>query len=731
MTSDTTNLSRRGFLQTVGASALVLTFPTSIRAEEKASPDGSSTATITNWLRIDRDGTVTISSANPEIGQGVETSLPMLVAEELDVAWEKVRVETAPLDGSRFGRQMTGGSRAVNARWKELRQVGAAARAMLVSAAAKELGVSTAALETELGHVVHEASGRKLAYGSLVSAASKLPVPAFDKVTLKARKDFRIIGHGRPQYASRAIVTGAPLFGVDVMRPGMLYATYEKSGVPGAEVASADLEAARAVKGVTHAFIVKGSQDVDRMLPGVAVVADTWWAAMKGRRQLKTTWAKHATQSQSSESFAQQAKALGASNPQEQARTDGDTRAALDAANKKLRAVYQYAFVAHATLEPMNCTAHFADGKLEMWAPTQFPEAGRNMVAKLLGMSVDDVTVHFVRSGGGFGRRAANDFMAEAAWIAREVGVPVQLLWSREDDFRHDTYRPGGFHFLQAGLDENGKLSAWDAHFVTFDAPGRFAGSTDMPANQFPAGFVPNFRQGISRMKLGHACGALRAPRANVLAFVSQSFIDEIAHAAAADPLQFRLDLLGQNDVVGEGRNAYGAGRMRRVLSEVRKMSGWDERRRKLPERSGLGVAFQYSHRGYFAEVVQVAVSPRGVPKVEKVWVAADVGSQIVNPTGALNQVQGAVIDGLSVALYQKITFRDGAVVQGNFHDYRLLRMSEAPPVEVRFVESANEPTGLGEPGLPPAIPALANAIFDATGVRIRELPIDTTKLKV
>ena len=380
----------------------------------------------------------------------------------------------------------------------------------------------------------------------------------------------------------------------------------------------------------------------------------------------------------------------------------------------------------------MNCTARYEGGTVELWAPTQFPETGRDEVAALLGLRPDEVTVHFTRSGGGFGRRAANDFMREAAWIARELpGTPVQLIWSREDDLRHDVYRPGGFHALKAGLDEKGRLIGWDAHFATYDAPGYFAANVArMPPAQFPAGFVRDFRQGVSRMPLGHRLGPMRAPRANTLAFVMQSFVDELAHAAGADPLQFRLDLLGQEEVVGEGRLSYGAGRMRRALEAVRELSDWDRRRADLPARTGLGVAFQYSHQGFFAEVVQASVGPDGVPKVEQVWVAADVGSQIVNPLGAVNQVQGAVLDGLSTALFQEITLADGAVEQGNFHQFRMLRMAEAPPVEVHFVDNDEPPSGLGEPALPPVAPALTNALFQATGVRIRSLPIDTDLLK-
>ncbi len=555
-------------------------------------------------------------------------------------------------------------------------------------------------------------------------------MPALTSLTLKDPKDFRIIGQAKAQYETAKIVTGQPLFGVDTLLPGMLYATYEKAPVVAAKVASTDLAAAQSFKGVHKAFVVEGTSNVDGLLPGVAVVADTWWAAMKGRQRLNTKWADHPTSAQNSAGYAKRALELSGAKPQRTARNDGDVAKAMAGAAKVVEAAYTYPFVAHAPLEPMNCTARYQDGKMELWAPTQFPEPGRQLVAKTLGIAAENVIVHVTRSGGAFGRRAINDFMVEAAWIAREAGAPVQLIWSREDDLRHDAYRPGGFHFFKAGLDASGNLVAWQQHFVTYDAPGEFGkSSTDLPQGEFPAGFVSNLRQDVTAMPLGIPQGPLRAPRSNMMAYVMHGFIDELAHAAGADPVAFRLDLLGEAETVGQGPSAYGAARMRACLQTVAERSGW-ARRAELPKRTGMGVAFQYSHRGYFAEVVQVTVSEEGVPKVDKVWVVGDVGSHIVNPSGALNQVQGAVIDGLSVALFQKITIENGAVVESNFNNYRLIRMSEAPPVDVHFLKTSYPPTGLGEPALPPVIPALTNAIFAATGVRLRDLPIDNRLLK-
>lgn len=714
--------SRRDVLAGAG---LVLSFTVACKAG--AAEAGGARGKLNAYVRVAPDNSVTIVSKNPEVGQGVKTMLPMLIAEELDVDWSQVRTEQAMNDFATYGRQFAGGSMATPLHWDELRRVGAAARMMLVAAAAQGWGVPATECTTASGVVHHAGSKRKATYGSLATKAAQITVPDLKTVPVKDPKDYKIIGQPLRQVDTDAIVTGKPLFGIDVVVPGMLYATYEKAPVFGAKVAGADLAAAKGVKGVRDAFVVEGGTALDGLLPGVAVVADSWWAARKGRDQLNTRWVEHPTAAQSSAAFAAKAVELSKAAPGKTERNDGDVEAALKGAAKTVEAAYAYPFISHANLEPQNCTAHFKDGKVEIWAPTQNPEPGRQLVAKTLGIAPEAVSIHMVRGGSGFGRRLMNDYMVEAAWISKQAGAPVKLLWTREDDMRHDFYRPAGWHFLKGGVNAAGDVVGWHDHFVTLGENGTAARSAGMSPTEFPARFVPNYRYDLSMMPCGVPTGPLRAPGSNAIAFVVQSFIDELAHAAGADPVAFRLKLLGDKPMVGEAPSGYAAGRMAAVVKLAAEKSGWG---RTLPKGSGLGIAFHYSHLGYFAEVAEVAVAPDGAIKVVKVWVAADVGRQIINPFGALNQVEGSVLDGLSGALHQKITIENGAAVESNFTDYGLMRINEAPPIETHFIKSDNSPTGLGEPALPPIVPALCNAIFAATGKRIRQLPIDTTMLK-
>ena len=679
------------------------------------------------FIRIAASGAVTVVAKNPEIGQGIKTMLPMLVAEELDVPWESITIEQADSDPARYGAQFAGGSTATPNNWEPLRRAGATGRHMLVAAAAQALGVPAAELTTSGGAVHHHASRRRLGYGALAARAATMPVPDAASVRLKDPKDFTIIGRAIPGVDNAKVVTGQPLFGLDVVVPGMLHAVYEKSPVFGAQVERANLDEVRALPGVKQAFVVKGGSDLAGLLDGVAILGDTWWAAKSARQKLRVTWREHPTAAQSTASFRAEADRLFAAPPRLVPHSIGDVDAALKTGTV-VEAEYEYPFLAHVPLEPQNCTARWTDGRLEIWAPTQNPQSGRALVSSTLGVKPEDVTVHMMRCGGGFGRRLNNDYMVEAARIAREAGVPVKLVWTREDDVRHDFYRPAGFHHFAGAVDPNGRLTAWKAHFVTFGEGERFAPSAQMSPSEFPAYFVPNHQLGVSTMPLGVPTGFLRAPVSNGVAFVVQSFLDELAHAARKDPVQFRRDLLAAFSpppVPPDARRAPSTldpERMRGVLDLVAEKSGWGTR--ALPRGTGMGVAFHFSHRGYFAEVVQATVTREGKLGVDRVWVAGDVGSHVINPSGAINQVQGAVLDGISEALAQEITIGKGATMQSNFHDFPLLRLAQAPPVEVFFRTSDNAPTGMGEPALPPVVPALTNAIFAATGKRIRSLPL-------
>lgn len=725
----TTSLNRRSFLRVTAIAGGGMLLGLYAHREAVAGQLQQTAPLLPEaFIRIASDGAVTIMSKNPEIGQGIKNSLPMIIADELDVDWSDVTVEQADFDPGLYGLQLAGGSTATPVNWEPLRLVGAGARQMLLSAAAQTWNVLAEECSTSSGVVTHEATDRSMTYGELAGLASTLNPPDMEAVPLKDPDDFTIIGRPHPGVDNRALVRGEPIFSIDFELPGMLSAVFERCPVDGGRVRTVNLDEIRLMQGVRNAFVVEGGERMTnspggahRLLPGVAIVADSWWQARAARANLRVTWDAGENAAGSSEEFSRIAEDLGAQAPGEWVTENGDVDAALTDAVQVIEAAYSYPFISHAQLEPQNCVARFEDGRMEIWAPSQFPAPSQQLVATTLGIDPSDITIHLMKTGGGFGRRLVGDFMVETAWIAREAGAPVKLLWSREDDMAHDFYRPGGFHFFKGGLDAEGGLVAWRDHFVTYGDGERYVTGANMNGQEFPSGLVPNFALGATMMPTGVPTGLLRAPGSNALGYVIESFVDELAAAAGADPVNFRLDIMSRNPRGGGG---YESARMAAVLERVSEKSGWSGRGSLGPDRS-MGVATYFSHRGYFAEVVDVNVDSDKRVRVNKVWVVADVGSQIVNPSMAVNQCQGAVIEGLSQTMAWEITIEAGQAVESNFNRYQPVRMAQSPPeIDVEFIRTDNIPTGLGEPALPPVPPAVCNAIFQINGERIRSLPL-------
>ncbi|MDP3740584.1 MAG: molybdopterin-dependent oxidoreductase [Hyphomonadaceae bacterium] len=702
---------------------------------------------INVFVAISPDNTIRIMAKNPEVGQGIKTMLPMLIAEELDADWTKVTVEQADADQTRYGSQIAGGSFATPNHWTPHRQVGATARYMLIQAAAAKWGVPAAELTTGPSVVKHAASNRTISYGDLAKDAAAIPAPAkeiIDALKLKDAKDYRIIGKSVKNWDTPRIARGEPIFGIDISVPGMKYAHFTKCPVFAGKVVSANIDEIQALPGVTDCFVVKQvGTDLMGLMDGVAIVGDDWWTVKEAaRNKLKVQWDEGATASMSTDGFRTQATTLVKGKPQSYLAPQGgtpvteaawtDANKAIDGAAKKVEAFYEYPFLVHAPLEPQNTTAHVkADGTIEIWSPTQNPGSSFPMIQAAVGVPRDKVTLHMVRGGGGFGRRLSSDFIVEAVAISKQAGnIPVKLLWTREDDVQHDPYRPGGWHSFRAGVDAKGAMVGMTNHFVSFTGGnGRPAPSADMAPTEFPHGFAPNIVYGQSLIAFGMPTGPLRAPRSNAVCFAYQSFLDEVALAGGKDPLQFRIDLLNSPTAPQpQGGRGFNPKRMADVMRIVGERSGWANRA-SLPKGTGMGCAFYYSHQGYFAQVAKVKVEQNGNWRVLKVWNVGDVGSQIINPTNAVNQVQGSIVDGVS-EMHQKITFKNGKTEQTNFFDMPLLRMNEAPQIDTHFNITDNSPTGLGEPALPPVLPAVANAMFAATGKRIRTLPVVNTELR-
>ena len=716
-------LSRRSILKLSGAAGagLVLAFSLTPSGAEAATAVAAKNFAPNVFLRVSPDGGIVIVSKGPEIGQGIKTAFPLIVAEEMDAAWADVRVEQAMINPAVYGRQSAGGSTSIPNAWDQLRRAGATARAMLISAAAKQWNVPASECTAADSKVIHAASGREATYGALAIKASALPVPDPTKLTLKSRGEYKLLGKRFTGVDNLAVVTGKPLFGIDLTLPGMVYAVYEKCPAVGGKVASANLDHIKTLPGVKDAFILEGNGVTSEVMPGVAIIADSTWSAFKAKRALQVVWDESGASKDSWTKSSAEAARIAKQAATQSIQKIGNVDEALKTAAKTVEAFYSYPFVSHATLEPQGCTAWFKGDEIELWVTSQTPERARTNVAKMLNMAEEKVVMHQLRAGGGFGRRLVNDPVSEAAAIAQRVNGPVKLTWTREDDMRHDFYRPGGFHQFTAGLDAAGKLVAWRDHFITFtsDGKGPVSGG-NIAATEFPAPLLANAEINQTMLPLKTPCGAWRAPRSNAIAFAVQSFIHELAVAAGRDHVEFLLEILGEpRHMPPQTTGALNTGRAAAVVKLAAEKSGWGT---PLPPGRGRGLAFHFSHAGHFAEVAEVSMDANKRITVHKVTVAGDIGP-IINMSGAENQCQGGVVDGLSTMLNLQIGIENGRILEGNFTEYPLLRMKDAPPVEVHFIQSEHPPTGVGEPALPPVAPAIANAVFAASGLRLRNMP--------
>ncbi|MGV3642515.1 MAG: molybdopterin cofactor-binding domain-containing protein, partial [Adhaeribacter sp.] len=694
--STSTNTSRRNFLKlgVLAGGGLMLGFNWSLPAGAAPVLEAAAAAPEFNsYLSIGTDGIITILSPNPEVGQNIKTSFPMIVAEELDADWTKVKVVQAMLDNKKFQRQVTGGSGAVPHSWMRLRTAGATARQMLMQAAANRWQVALSELSTAKGQVLHAASGRKIAYGELAAQAATLPVPT--DVKLKDRKDFKLIGKAVRNVENKAIATGKPMFGLDFYREGMLFAMVQRPKAFGLKLKSMDAAAAKAMPGIV---------DVVSFGNNVAIVGKSTWQVKKAREAVKIEYEKEGELESSSDHNRLFQEMLDSKDATVR-RKDGDVEEAFKKAAKVITSEYQCPFLPHNPLEPMNFFAHVRPDGVELVGPTQTPDSAKNTAAKITGLAPEQVTVQITRMGGAFGRRLMTDFVAEAVEVSKLVKAPVKVIWTREDDMTGGNYRPAVRYRFQAALDEKGNLIGYKLRGAGINA------GNSTRENNFPSGSVDNLLIDSVEHKSPITIAPWRAPITNFLAFAEQSFLDEVAQAAGKDPVQFRLELLDKAKKAPAGEIRYDIDRMRTVIETAAQKSEWGKKKGV-----SQGFSVYFSHASYVAQVGEV-VMQKGKPVLKKVIAVSDCG-EVVNLSGARQQVTGGIVDGLGHAMFGNLTFKEGMPEQNNFNSYRLIRMGEVPDVEVHFVDNGIAPTGLGEPALPPTGGAVANAFFKATGKR-------------
>lgn len=733
-------MNRRSFLKVSalagGGLMLELTLPVSAIAEELGTLVGSKE--LNAYIKIASDGQITIYSATPEMGQGIKTTLPMIIAEEMGAKWEDVVVLDAPIDTKTFGLQGAGGSTSVPRNFDIMRRMGASAREMLISAASESMEVNRNELEARDSMVVHT-SGDSLTFGQLAASAVRQPVPDPEMLSFKDPRSYTIIGKAIGSVDNLVIATGRSEFGIDVDVPGMKYASYTRCPRHGGTALSFNEAEIKALPGVVDAFIVgpdarSGLASMSFLVGlaelqgGIAIVGDDTWAVFDAKNKLKVKWGESNASSDDWEEMKQQGRQIAREATGEIRKDSAAVDAAFsDARNRQHEAFYQFPYVAHVCMEPMNCTVDFRPGKggeadaMEIWVPSQFPAQVKEIAANMLGMNPDNVIVHGTRMGGGFGRRAVHDFAAEAMTISKRTGVPVKLTWTRTDDIHNDFFRVGGFENMKAAISPDGKLAALEQHYIGFAKNDRPVIGSGLRGNEFTMAALDNSRVRQSMMDVRTPCGAWRAPGSNTNAFVEQSFLHELAVLADRDHVEFLLELMGERRWLDEGNvNALNTGRAIDVIKLAAEKSGWG---RIMPEGTGLGLAFYFCHAAHIAEVAEVTVDANRNFRVNKVTVAVDVGP-ILNMSGAVSQVQGSIVDGLSTMALQQITMVDGVIQEDNFDEYEVMRIAATPEIDVHFIQSDNRPTGLGEPALPPLAPAVTNAIFTATGERIRSMPL-------